>query len=105
MSGGLKLGIDTTVAQTDIHHPTDNTLLPRLVRRPADESGAPIRGFRNRAGRSTTPMASNASMRPHLPLSILPSSRGRAKAAASLPPAPSGCREAIADLLGDPEAR
>jgi len=55
LEDGNKLRIDTTVAQTDIHHPTDNTLLwdvvrvvTRLVGRLADVSGRPIKGFRNR---------------------------------------------------------
>jgi transposase, IS5 family len=55
LEDGNKLRIDTTVAQTDIHHPTDNTLLwdvvrvvTRLVGRLADETGRPIKGFRNR---------------------------------------------------------
>jgi IS5 family transposase len=55
LEDGDKLRIDTTVAQTDIHHPTDNTLLwdvvrvvTRLVGRLADASGRPIKGFRNR---------------------------------------------------------
>ena len=55
LEDGNKLRIDTTVAQTDIHHPTDNTLLwdvvrvvTRLVGRLADASGRPIKGFRNR---------------------------------------------------------
>jgi transposase, IS5 family len=55
LEDGNKLRIDTTVAQTDIHHPTDNTLLwdvvrvvTRLVGRLADASGRRIKGFRNR---------------------------------------------------------
>jgi len=55
LEDGNKLRIDTTVAQTDIHHPTDNTLLwdvvrvvTRLVGRLADASGRQIKGFRNR---------------------------------------------------------
>jgi IS5 family transposase len=55
LEDGNKLRIDTTVAQTDIHHPTDNTLLwdvvrvvTRLVGRLADETGRPIKGFHNR---------------------------------------------------------
>jgi IS5 family transposase len=55
LEDGNKLRVDTTVAQTDIHHPTDNTLLwdvvrvvTRLVGRLADASGRPIKGFRNR---------------------------------------------------------
>jgi IS5 family transposase len=55
LEDGNKLRIDTTVAQTDIHHPTDNTLLwdvvrvvTRLVGQLADETGRPIKGFRNR---------------------------------------------------------
>ena len=52
---GNKLRIDTTVAQTNIHDPTDNTLLwdvvrvvTRLVGRLAEASGRPIKGVRNR---------------------------------------------------------
>jgi transposase, IS5 family len=30
--GGQKLRVDTTVVQTDIHHPTDNALLSDVVR-------------------------------------------------------------------------
>jgi transposase, IS5 family len=52
LEDGNKLRIDTTVAQTDIHHPTDNTLLwdvvrvvTRLVGRLADASGRPIKSF------------------------------------------------------------
>jgi transposase, IS5 family len=53
LEDGNKLRIDTTVAQTDIHHPTDNTLLWDVVRvvtrgRLADASGRPIKWFRNR---------------------------------------------------------
>jgi IS5 family transposase len=55
LEDGNKLRIDTTVAQTDIHHPTDNTLLwdvvrvvTRLVGRLADASGRRIKEFRNR---------------------------------------------------------
>jgi transposase, IS5 family len=55
LEDGNKLRIDTTVAQTDIHHPTDNTLLwdvvrvvTRLVGRLEDTIGQPIKGFRNR---------------------------------------------------------
>ena len=32
LEGGTKLRVDTTVVQTDIHHPTDNTLLWDVVR-------------------------------------------------------------------------
>src|SRR5262249_48867266 len=52
---GSKLRVDTTVVATDIHHPTDNTLLwdvvrvvTRLVGRLADTIERPIKGFRNR---------------------------------------------------------
>src|ERR1700758_3396016 len=56
LEDGKKLRVDTTVVQTDIHHPTDNTLLwdvvrviTRLLRKLAAmlESGI-IKGFRNR---------------------------------------------------------
>ena len=51
-----KLRVDTTVVQTDIHHPTDNTLLwdvvrvvTRLVGRLAAGAGtAAYQGFRDR---------------------------------------------------------
>ena len=32
LEDGAKLRVDTTVVQTDIHHPTDNTLLWDVVR-------------------------------------------------------------------------
>jgi transposase, IS5 family len=55
LEDGRKLRVDTTVVQTDIHHPTDNTLLwdvvrvvTRLVRRLAAAIERPIQGFRNR---------------------------------------------------------
>jgi transposase, IS5 family len=53
LEDGAKLRVDTTVVQTDIHHPTDNTLLwdvvrvvTRLVRRLAKALELPrIQGF------------------------------------------------------------
>ena len=55
LEDGKKLRVDTTVVQTDIHHPTDNTLLwdvvrvvTRLVGRLADVMERRIKGFRNR---------------------------------------------------------
>src|SRR6516164_6410635 len=55
LEDGSKLRVDTTVVATDIHHPTDNTLLwdvvrvvTRLVGRLADTIERPIKGFRNR---------------------------------------------------------
>jgi IS5 family transposase len=55
LEDGSKLRVDTTVVQTDIHHPTDNTLLwdvvrvlTRLVGRLASPIERPIKGFRNR---------------------------------------------------------
>src|SRR3974390_1630593 len=56
LENGAKLRVDTTVVQTDIHHPTDNTLLwdvvrvvTRLVRRLAKALNLrQIKGFRNR---------------------------------------------------------
>src|SRR5262249_39483394 len=55
LEDGSKLRVDTTVVATDIHHPTDNTLLwdvvrvvTRLVGRLADTIEQPINGFRNR---------------------------------------------------------
>jgi len=32
LEDGKTLGVDTTVVQTDVHHPTDNTLLWDVVR-------------------------------------------------------------------------
>jgi len=55
LEDGKKLRVDTTVVQTDIHHPTDNTLLwdvvrvvTRLVGQLAEAIARPIKGFRNR---------------------------------------------------------
>ena len=55
LEDGRKLRVDTTVVQTDIHHPTDNTLLwdvvrvlTRLVDQLERAIGLPIKGFRNR---------------------------------------------------------
>lgn len=55
LEDGRKLRVDTTVVQTDIHHPTDNTLLwdvVRVVTRLVDQLATaivrPIKGFRNR---------------------------------------------------------
>jgi len=55
LEDGSKLRVDTTVVATDIHHPTDNTLLwdvvrvvTRLVGRLADTIERPIKGFRTR---------------------------------------------------------
>src|SRR6266567_6467865 len=55
LEDGKKLRVDTTVVQTDIHHPTDNTLLwdvvrvvTRLVGQLAQAIARPIKGFRNR---------------------------------------------------------
>lgn len=55
LEDGKKLRVDTTVVQTDIHHPTDNTLLwdvvrviTRLVGRLADMIERRIKGFPNR---------------------------------------------------------
>jgi IS5 family transposase len=55
LEDGGKLRVDTTVVQTDIHHPTDNTLLwdvvrvvTRLVGQLATAIERPIKGFRNR---------------------------------------------------------
>ena len=55
LEDGGKLRVDTTVVQTDIHHPTDNTLLwdvvrvvTRLVRQLATAIERPIKGFRHR---------------------------------------------------------
>ena len=55
LEDGKKLRVDTTVVQTDIHHPTDNTLLwdvvrvvTRLVGGLAEAIERRIKGFRNR---------------------------------------------------------
>ena len=55
LEDGQKLRVDSTVVQTDIHHPTDNTLLwdvvrvvTRLIGRLAEAVQQRIRGFRNR---------------------------------------------------------
>jgi transposase, IS5 family len=55
LEDGRKLRVDTTVVQTDIHHPTDSTLLwdvvrvvTRLVSRLGRAIERPIEGFRNR---------------------------------------------------------
>jgi transposase, IS5 family len=55
LEDGKKLRVDTTVVQTDIHHPTDNTLLwdtirvvTRSVGRLADAIGRRVEGFHNR---------------------------------------------------------
>jgi IS5 family transposase len=55
LEDGTKLRVDTTVVQTDIHHPTDNTLLwdavrvlTRLLGRLRRLLGRRIKGFRNR---------------------------------------------------------
>src|SRR5262249_26032393 len=54
LEDGRKLRVDTTVVQTDIHHPTDNTLLWDVVRvltrlkgQLESAIGQPIKGFRN----------------------------------------------------------
>jgi IS5 family transposase len=56
LEDGKKLRVDTTVVQTDIHHPTDNTLLwdtvrviTRLVGRLDQVVRRGVKGFRNRA--------------------------------------------------------
>jgi IS5 family transposase len=55
LEDGTKLRVDTTVVQTDIHHPTDNTLLwdavrvlSRLLGRLGRLVGRRLKGFRNR---------------------------------------------------------
>jgi IS5 family transposase len=55
LEDGTKLRVDTTVVQTDIHHPTDNTLLwdavrvlSRLLGRLGRLLGRRVKGFRNR---------------------------------------------------------
>jgi IS5 family transposase len=55
LEDGKKLRVDTTVVQTDVHHPTDNTLLwdavrvvIRLVGRLRAALGQRFQGFRNR---------------------------------------------------------
>jgi IS5 family transposase len=55
LEDGQKLRVDTTVVQTDIHHPTDSTLLwdvvrviTRLINRLAEASQQRFQAFRNR---------------------------------------------------------
>src|SRR5437879_2207672 len=55
LEDGQKLRVDSTVVQTDVHHPTDNTLLwdvvrvvTRLIGRLAAAVQQHIQGFRNR---------------------------------------------------------
>src|SRR5207244_7051146 len=55
LEDGTKLRVDCTVVQTDIHHPTDSTLLwdsvrvlTRLVGRLGPATGQAFPGFRNR---------------------------------------------------------
>ncbi len=55
LEDGKKLRVDTTVVETDIHHPTDNTLLgdtvrviTRFVGHLAQAVGRGVKGFRNR---------------------------------------------------------
>src|SRR5437899_4332882 len=55
LEDGQKLRVDSTVVQTDVHHPTDNTLLwdvvrvvTRLIGSLAEAVQQRIRGFRNR---------------------------------------------------------
>ena len=55
LEDGQKLRVDSTVVQTDVHHPTDNTLLwdvvrvvTRLIGRLAEAVQQRIRGFRKR---------------------------------------------------------
>ena len=54
LEDGSKLRVDTTVVQTDVHHPTDSTLLwdtvrvvTRLVGRLGQIVGTAVKGFRN----------------------------------------------------------
>jgi transposase, IS5 family len=54
LEDGNQLRVDTTVVETDIHHPTDNTLLwdtvrviTRLVDRLGETVGQAVKGFRN----------------------------------------------------------
>jgi len=54
LENGKALRVDTTVVQTDIHHPTDSTLLwdtvrvlTRLVGNLSEAAGCAIQGFRN----------------------------------------------------------
>jgi IS5 family transposase len=55
LEDGSKLRVDTTVMQTDIHHPTDSTLLwdvvrvlSRLLARLGEQLGRRLKGFRDR---------------------------------------------------------
>ena len=54
LEDGKQLRVDTTVVQTDVHHPTDNTLLwdtvrvvTRLVGQLGEAMGQVVKGFRN----------------------------------------------------------
>ena len=72
LEDGAKLRVDTTVVQTDIHHPTDNTLLwdvvrvvTRLVRRLAKGLELrQIKGFcdRRRSARPTMSASATSSV-------------------------------------------
>jgi len=44
LEDGAKLRVDTTVVETDIHHPTDNTLLWDVVRVVTAPGRSPCRG-------------------------------------------------------------
>jgi len=44
LEDGAKLRVDTTVVETDIHHPTDNTLLWDVVRAPHAPGRPPCQG-------------------------------------------------------------
>jgi hypothetical protein len=80
LEDGSKLRVDTTVVATDIHHPTDNTLLwdvvrvvTRLVGRLADTIERPIKGFRNRTRAASAPSRPS----PHDGVMFIMSARNR----------------------------
>ena len=63
LEDGMKLRVDTTVVQTDIHHPTDNTLLWDVVR-----VVAPVRP--GSPARFVTALSTSISPHPHLRVTI-----------------------------------
>ena len=71
LEDGKKLRVDTTVVETDIHHPTDNTLLwdsvrviTRLVVRLDEALGGRVKGFANRTRATRRRMQSLQRMSP-----------------------------------------
>ena len=116
LEDGKKLRVDTTVVQTDVHHPTDNTLLwdvvrvvTRLVGRLADMIERRIKGFHNRTRAALRRMSSpvddhNATARAanrqvsrahrHCPA-------GRGRGASGAEAYPEGARQSPAFRAGD----